>query len=210
MSLIVTSFCLLAALFSLNAQADTVQRLPSTELQRLLQHEDGVVARFEQQITNAQGLVIETSYGKVHLAKPNLRWEVLAPYAQIIVVRNNSVKIYDPDLDQVTVRDLGDDIEQVPLTLLTRSNLDLTDSYSVVRGGDNLDEQRFLLRPKSAEVLFERIEIVFGSNGLQALLIFDHTQQQTVIRFSDYRTDQVIQSSVFELDLPPDTDIVRG
>jgi len=197
---------LLVALFSLSAQADSA----STELQRLLQHEDGVVARFEQQITNAQGLVIETSYGKVHLAKPNLRWEVLAPYAQTIIVRNTSVRIYDPDLDQVTMRDLGDDIEQVPLTLLTRSKLDLTDSYSVVRKDDNIDEQRFLLRPKSAEVLFERIEIVFGSHGLQALLIFDHTQQQTVIRFSDYRTDQVIQSSVFELDLPPDTDIVRG
>ena len=54
------------------------------------------------------------------------------------------------------------------------------------------------------------MELVFSGDALNTIAIIDHTGQQTLIRFADYDTQQVIQSSTFELEFPPGTDFVRG
>ena len=181
---------------------------PTLALQARLLATDGIVANFTQQVTNAQGFVVEQASGTLHVAKPKFRWEVLDPFPQIILADGNQLEIYDPDLEQVTTKTLDGALDQAPLALLTQADLDLGGHFEVDLQA--FENQRYILRPRSADALFERVELIFLGDKLLTLLIYDHSGQQTVIRFTQYQAGQVIQSELFELEYPPGTDIVRG
>lgn len=203
-------------LIAISALASIVSHAPlragtvADELQARLVDLDGVVARFTQQITDAKGYVVEEATGTLHLAKPQFRWQVEAPFAQIIVAHGERVEIYDPDLEQVTRRDIDGAIDQAPLALLTQDELALEEHFHVDGLALDSTHDRYTLRPISTEALFERLELIFNLQRLDTLAIYDHAGQQTLIRFTDYKDAQVIQSSMFELEYPPGTDFVRG
>jgi outer membrane lipoprotein carrier protein len=189
---------------------------PSAEANKLVQRLDaldGVISRFEQQITDAQGQLVEESRGQMHLLKPNFRWDVETPFAQIIVADGEQVRIYDPDLEQVTERDIQDNALNTPLTLLTQGGNQVIEQFDV--GVEQIDATlaKFTLRPKASlsdSALFARLEVLFDGADLYALVFEDQIGQQTVIRFTEFAAQQVIQSELFQLQLPPDVDIVRG
>ncbi len=172
---------------------------------------DGVRTEFSQRINDAQGFLLEESVGTLHLQKPNFRWDVEAPFPQTILARGDAVEIYDPDLEQVTERTIGESLDRTPLALLTSADLDLGAHFDVTLAPAALaGRQRFALYPKADDALFERLELIFVGEQLSSLVIIDHAGQQTQIRFAEYEPHQVIQSSVFELEYPPGTDFVRG
>lgn len=187
-----------------------------TEANKLVQRLDalnGVISRFEQQITDAQGQLVEESTGQMHLAKPNFRWDVETPFAQIIVADGEQVRIYDPDLEQVTERDLEDNAVNTPLTLLTQGGMTVVEHFDVEVEQIDATLAKFTLRPKASLIdtaLFARLEVLFDGAALYALVFEDQIGQQTIIRFTEFAAQQVIQSDLFQLQLPPDVDIVRG
>ena len=183
---------------------------PEEALRDRLEGLDGIIAEFEQQVTSPRGVVIEQSSGTLYLLKPAFRWDVDDPYPQTILAREGVVHVYDPDLEQVTERALDDSLDQAPLALLTRSNLALSDYFKIVQLGSQPDVDRFELYPTGSDSLFARMQLVFDGRTLSALVIYDHVGQQTLVRFADYEPGQVIQSDVFEMRYPPDTDFVRG
>jgi outer membrane lipoprotein-sorting protein len=54
------------------------------------------------------------------------------------------------------------------------------------------------------------VRLVFTGQQLSQLEITDHVGQRTRVTFSEVRSQQNIPASVFELDLPANTDVVRG
>ena len=199
---IAISLCLLAG----SALAAT----PEASLSARLASLDSIQATFEQRISNAQGFLVEASSGRLHLLKPNFRWDVDEPFPQTILARGEAVEIYDPDLEQVTERRIGDALDRTPLALLTSESLELGEHFRVEDAPSADAMERYVLYPVADDALFERIELVFDEARLAALVIIDHAGQQTLIRFSEYPSQQVIQSDVFELEYPPGTDFVRG
>ncbi len=206
---VVKFWCLLGislSFFAASAQAAS----PEASLSARLAGLDGIQTAFEQRITNALGFLVEESAGTLHLKKPNFRWDVSEPFPQIILARGEAVQIYDPDLEQVTERSIGDALDRTPLALLTSETLDLTAHFRVEDAPSADELERYVLYPIAVDALFERIELVFDDARLAVLAIIDHSGQQTLIRFSEYPAQQVIQSDVFELEYPPGTDFVRG
>ena len=177
-----------------DARGDLGIRL--TELQHL-------AADFTQRLEDAGGQLIEESSGRVRLLPPRFRWEVTQPYAQVLIAADDELALYDPDLEQVTIRPLEEVLEDTPLALLTRGTVMLGDDYDVSR----LDEDRFRVRPRAEDALFDEIVLTFGNAGLVGMRIHDHLGQSTIIRFHGFRDASVIQSADFELTVPPGTDV---
>ena len=177
-----------------DARSDLGIRL--TELQHL-------AADFTQRLEDAGGQLIEESSGRVRLLPPRFRWEVTQPYAQVLIAADDELALYDPDLEQVTIRPLEEVLEDTPLALLTRGTVMLGDDYDVSR----LDEDRFRVRPRAEDALFDEIVLAFGNAGLVGMRIHDHLGQSTIIRFHGFRDASVIQSADFELTVPPGTDV---
>lgn len=162
-----------------------------------------LAADFTQRLEGPNGELIELSSGRVRLLPPRFRWEVTEPYPQVLVVGDDELKLYDPDLEQVTVRPVSEVLDDTPLALLTRDTTTLGDDYAINR----LGEDRFSVRPRSEDALFQEIVLAFGQAGLAGITIYDHFGQTTLIRFSGFRDASVIQSADFELSIPPGTDV---
>ena len=125
------------------------------------------------------------------------------------MVADDTVRLYDPDLEQVTVRPLAEVLDDTPVALLTRGTAMLGDDYDI----DRLGAERYSLRPRSADALFEEIVLAFGDatpdfrRTLLGIRIVDHFGQTTVIRLHRFQDASVIQSADFELNLPPGIDV---
>ncbi len=180
-------------------------------LEQRLRELDGVTAGFTQQISDARGVLVEESSGRIHLAKPNFRWEVAEPFPQTIIAKGPQLQIYDPDLEQLTLKQLDGsaDLQDVPLTLLTRRDINLSNDFTVT-AAHTPGQTHYFLIPRGLDALFASMELVFRADTLHTLIITDHTGQQSVIRFTGFSAGQMIESTMFELDLPADIDIVRG
>ena len=185
---------------------------------------DDFAATFHQVIAGPRGQILEQSSGYVLLKRPDFKWVVDAPYPQIIIARGDLLKVYDPDLEQLTVRPLSEALADTPVALLTRSDVALDETFDIVAlpaagaegesgevSGDLADEEAdtFVISPKGGDSLFAEIRMTFSREGLDSLSIADHLGQYTEIRFRA-DPDRVIQSADFELEVPPETDVIGG
>ena len=175
-----------------------------------LQQIDGVSASFRQLITNSAGQLLDTSSGTMQLAKPRFRWEIVEPFPQIIVADADELKIYDPDLEQLTIQQLLDDATfEVPLAILTRTPAEIEAAFQVTAHSDQ-SKQRYILVPKTSDQLYARVELTFQDEFLHGFSIVDQTGQVVEVQLITYQSGLVLQSDVFELHVPEGTDIVEG
>ena len=90
---------------------------PGQRLLDLLLNLDNTQANFEQALLDFRGQVLDRSSGTLSLSKPSLRWQVDFPFAQVIVVADGWLRIFDPDLEQVIEKDMRGSDEALPLKL---------------------------------------------------------------------------------------------
>lgn len=195
---------------TLPAQSTAQQARDS--LRQRLAAMDRFHAHFSQFIEGARGEVIEESTGEVLMQRPLLRWDVDKPYPQTIVADAQRLRIYDPDLAQVMVKPLSEALGDSPVALLTSNTIGLNDAFDVVHlPGEGVSaEDVYLLSPRSSESLFQEVRLHFEGPALTALLIFDHLGQYTTVRFRQIPGSAVLDSALFDLDLPEDVDIIDG
>ncbi|MGR2738979.1 outer membrane lipoprotein chaperone LolA [Billgrantia sp. Q4P2] len=178
-------------------------------LTRMLEPLETVEARFEQLILDGSGERLQQANGHMWLSRPGkFRWEVDAPYQQEVISDGREVYLYDPDLEQVTVQALDQRVTHTPALLLSGSARELTESYEVSRQQQGGSET-FRLVPKSPDTLFEELQMTFNGERLAALQMIDSTGQETVIEFSDVRTNHAIDDSRFRFDIPNGADVIR-
>ena len=171
---------------------------PRSELIERIDALTHLAAEFTQKQHDPSGVLLEEAKGFIRLQRPKLRWEVVSPYPQVVVADQNEFKVYDPDLEQVIVRPLGEALQDTPLALLTRSTLSLSDDYEVRTLGNGA----YSLRPASDSALIAEIVLSFADKTLQAIDLRNPLGHTTHIRFRRFQDVSVIQSADFGLDLP--------
>ncbi|MBZ5486340.1 outer membrane lipoprotein chaperone LolA [Halomonas aquamarina] len=166
-------------------------------------------ASFEQKILDGSGERLQSATGEMWLSRPGmLRWEVEAPYSQIVVSDGSDVYLYDPDLEQVTVQPMDDRVTHTPALLLSGNIGELTSNYDVVYEQES-GEDVFTLIPSSADTLFEELSMVFDNDTLTQLWMMDSTGQRTLITFSGITQNGSIDRSLFNFDIPEGADVIR-
>ncbi|WP_252106716.1 MULTISPECIES: outer membrane lipoprotein chaperone LolA [unclassified Halomonas] len=166
-------------------------------------------ASFEQMISGSGGERLQDARGEMWLSRPGmLRWEVEAPYAQVVVSDGNEVYLYDPDLEQVTVQAMDNRVSHTPALLLSGSAYDLTENFDVFYAQEG-SEDVFTLVPTSNETLFEELSMVFEGETLSELMMTDSTGQRTLITFDDIVQNGRVDRSLFDFEIPEGTDVIR-
>jgi outer membrane lipoprotein carrier protein len=200
----------LAALaLTLAAPAIALASEGADRLTSMLEPLETVEARFAQKILDGSGERLQEANGQMWLSRPGkFRWEVAAPYQQEVISDGSEVYLHDPDLEQVTVQALDHRVTHTPALLLSGSARELTESYEVTRQQQGGSET-FRLVPKSPDTLFEELHMTFRGEQLAALQMIDSTGQETVIEFSEVRTNHTIDDSRFQFDIPEGTDVIR-
>lgn len=166
-------------------------------------------ASFEQQILDGSGQRLQEAEGQMWLSRPGkFRWEVEAPYAQVVVSDGDEVYLHDPDLEQVTIQALDTRVTHTPALLLSGSAADLTEAYAVSRRQQGAAET-FTLTPRTADTLFEELALTFYSERLGVLQMADSTGQRTAIYFNDVQLNPGIPAERFTFAIPEGTDVIR-
>ena len=159
----------------------------------------GLDGQFTQQVHDANGKLKETSSGRVALLAPRLfRWEYTKPYPQLIVADGSKVWIYDPDLQQVTVREQGAEEQNTPLTALIDPGK-LDQQFNVKEAGTADGLQWLVLTPKNGgEASFESARLGFGKDGLARMEVQDAVGQRTTLSFSGWKRNPAFASGTFK------------
>jgi outer membrane lipoprotein carrier protein len=168
-----------------------------------------LTAEFVQVVQDKQGQVTDRATGTLTISRPNrFRWDYREPYAQTIVADGSKLWLYDPDLQQVTVRSLEQGLGSTPAMLLSGAGK-VGDAFSAgsvesVRGGT-----WYRLLPKQKGTDFERVSLSFSArNELVAMELVDKLGQTTTIEFTEVRRGMTLADSVFRFVPPAGADVI--
>lgn len=163
---------------------------------------------FSQTVYDAHGNITGSSHGTLALQAPRLfRWRVTEPYQQLIVADGKKVWVYEPDLQQVTVRDQGAEEAHSPLTVLTDlSQLDSEFKATDAGTRDGLEWLRLVSRSKDPQ--FEYADIGFDASGPRRMIFKDTLGNRTEIAFSGWERNPGLPPGTFTFVPPKGTDVV--
>jgi outer membrane lipoprotein carrier protein len=165
-------------------------------------------ADFSQTVADKNGHVTQQASGKMAFARPGkFRWDYFKPYQQVIVGDGVKLWLYDNDLDQVTVKPLGDVIAGTPAALLAGDNA--IDKYFNLKDAGEADGLEWLeATPKNRDTTFERIRMGFKGDELVQMELFDFFGQRTTLRLTHLVRNPSIPASRFKFTPPKGADVI--
>ncbi len=171
----------------------------------------GLEATFKQVLRDSRGQAAEQSAGKLQILRPDrFRWDYEVPHAQTIVSDGARLWLYDPDLEQVTVRRLDQTLAGTPAMLLSGGG-DLRATFTVERveqGGEGI--VWVLLLPKRPDTDFRRVRLGFSGDALKFMELEDKLNQTTVLEFIGLKRNPAINVERFTFTPPEGTDVIGG
>ena len=162
-----------------------------------------------QVVQDRKGTVTDRASGTLALSRPNrFHWDYREPYVQTIVADGQKLWLYDPDLEQVTVRSLEAGLGATPALLLSGSGK-LSDAFVAGPVDQRGDWTWCRLRPKQAGSDFEQVSLAFDRrNELAAMELVDKLGQTTTIEFAKVRRGVALDAAQFRFVPPKGADVI--
>lgn len=198
--------CLILLAMSSIASAQTARQ----QLQAFSKNLNTAQVSFQQIVTGPNGEKIQSAQGMLQIQAPNkFRWEYIKPAPQLIVADGKKIWIYDPDLQQVTVKAQDALNQDNPLSALTKPGL--VDRFYTVSELTTKQGIRYLqLVPKNTQSSpFEKAWLGFGANGLASMRLFDALGQVSDFTFGNWKKNSSISAKRFQFNVPKGVDVVE-
>lgn len=196
-------YLLLTLLFVPFAHADNVDRLKA-----FFQNSATARAHFHQTVVDKQGRKIQEVDGMMQLQRPGkFRWDYNKPYVQIIVGDGQKVWLFDPDLNQVTVRNMDKALGASPAALLSGSK-EMENAFVLKDEGVNESVDWISATPKDQDSGFEKVMLGLKNDNLVEMELHDHFGQITVIEFNHLEKNVKLASQSFIFNPPKGADIL--
>lgn len=182
----------------------------SAALSELLNSVQSMQANFTQTIKDTHGKKGQASTGKMALQRPGkFRWEIIKPMPQLIIANQQKLWIYDPDLEQVTIRSLKGSSDETPALLLSHDNAALDTHFDIsMREDKSSGWQWFKLKPKKPDNMFNTVQIGFQNKHLQEMQLEDNLGNVTLIVFSKLQTNPNLSASLFTFKARANVDVI--
>jgi outer membrane lipoprotein carrier protein len=166
-------------------------------------------AEFSQVVRSRDGDIVDRASGTLSLSRPNrFRWDYREPYEQAIVGDGKRLWLYDPDLEQVTVRTLEAGLGSTPAMLLSGGGR-VGDAFTAV-GTERVGAWTWhRLRPRDADGDFESVSLAFDAKGeLAGMELRDKLGQSTMLEFARVRRGAKLDDGLFRFEPPPGADVI--
>ncbi len=164
---------------------------------------------FTQEVRDKSGRVSRQSSGSFAIARPGkFRFIYEKPYKQTIVSDGTTVWLYDEDLNQVTIRKLGDTVSEQPLALL----LDPTaaDKLFELKALDPAGSIGYVeAKSKKADAPFTDLRVAMVALQPKELTWRDALQNANTIRFGDLAKNGKLGADAFSFAPPKGADVLK-
>jgi len=162
---------------------------------------------FTQTVIAKSGRRPQQSSGSFAFHRPGkFRWNYDKPYKQLIVSDGRKLWSYDPDLNQVMVRKLGDAVGSSPAALLAGDALE--DNFTLIDAGTADGLQYIEAVPASKEGTFQSVRIGMKDNLPRLMEVRDNFGQTTIINLGQIEGNVALPADTFRFTPPKGADVV--
>lgn len=180
-------------------------------------------AAFTQTVTSPDGKRTRKSDGTLEFQRPNrFRFAYTTPTEQLIVGDGSQVWLFDADLNQVTVRPMGQAVGASPAALLAGGSLDkdftlkavtVSPSSAATAASTPLQATSVIewveALPRHKDGQFQSVRVGFQKGRLAALEILDSFGQRSRLDFAQFEPGVALPASRFQFTPPPGVDVLR-
>lgn len=195
----------------------TVSALPNGEAQSsastqafidMFKDVNSLEGQFRQVLVDADGEPIAKSQGVFKSMRPGkFYWKTEQPGVQEVIGNGETLWVFDPDIDQVTVKSQASQGVN-PAQILSGDATVIRANFSVnhtIQG----NRSRFTLIPRDElQAVFQSLEFVFKNQKLVELQMYDKLDQVTAITFSKVQKNRKFDASDFEFVPPEGVDVI--
>ena len=175
-------------------------------LERFYSDTRTLAGRFTQTVRDANGTVTEESRGTFAIARPGrFRWDYETPYEQTIVADGRELWVYEPDLDQATVRPIDDQTADAPGLLLSGARFP-RELFEVSAGADGW----LTLTPRRKDSSLGAVRLRLAGDSVRTLELADGLGQTTRIEFEDTQRNGPLPAGRFRFSPPAGIDVIRA
>lgn len=198
------------------AQEDADRQLVERVQARYEQTQE-LEASFTQRATLRTLNETQTSSGKLFIKKPgNMRWDYIEPEPQVILLKEKTVMVYTPDLNQVIEQPVTNLYRSKTPTAFLAGRAKLTELFYVeVQPADGTGPgaaRSLILRPKedNPQLRELHLEVDPTTYDITRSVIIDYFGNETDIRYINIQTNHGLEEGTFALDLPAGVERVRA
>ncbi len=167
---------------------------------------------FSQRMVREEGgklRVSNPSSGSFLFARPGkFIWTYKKPYEQVLQADGDNLYIHDKDLNQVTVRKLGNAIGSSPAAILFGSN-DLEKNFTLSEGGEKEGLEWLQAVPKARDTQFEKIGIGLKDGVPVAMELRDSFGQVSLLTFTRFEKNPALPANQFQFVMPKGADVLQ-
>jgi outer membrane lipoprotein carrier protein len=199
------ALALCLALLASGARADGLARLHA-----FMADTRAGQADFTQQVAPRAGRTPAPVSGHLAFQRPGLfRWEASQPYHQLIVADSQHVWLWDPDLNQVTVKPQAKALGASPAALLAGDNARMERDFQLFDRGsaDGLEWAEAV--PRGSDVGFDSIRLGFAGAALARMDLKDSFGQTTRVTFGRFAPLGPRDAALFQFHTPTGADEIR-
>ena len=166
----------------------------------------------QQQVKMMDGTakVSNVSSGSFSFARPGkFIWTYLKPYEQLLQADGDKLYIFDKDLNQVTVKQLGNALGSSPAAILFGSN-DLEKNFTLSEAGTKDGMEWLEATPKAKDSTFEHIGIGLRNGVPQAMELRDSFGQVSLLTFKKFEKNPALPANGFKFVVPKGADVFNN
>ncbi len=190
-------------ILSLSANATGLERI-----KEYFQNIQSASADFHQVVTDKQGHKTQDVTGVMQLQKPNkFRWDYNKPFVQQIIGDGEKIWLFDPELNQVTVRSFTKAAGSSPAALLAGGK-EMERSFVIKDASRKGTLEWVLAVPKIGETGFERLFLGFKGDALMEMELHDSFGNRTAIQFINVARNPKLSADLFKFTPPRDADVL--
>lgn len=200
---------LLVSALAMGAVSAHADEKDVARLTQLLEKSQTITARFSQLTLDASGTSLQEANGEMAVKRPGLfYWHTDAPQEQVVVSDGQKVTLWDPDLEQATIKKLDVRLSQTPALLLSGDVSKISQSFDI-SSKEQGEVTDFTLKPKTKDTLFDSLRVSFRKGLINDMQLVDSVGQRTNILFNGVKANEAIPASKFKFDVPKGADIIQ-
>jgi outer membrane lipoprotein carrier protein len=159
---------------------------------------------------SGKGKLSSPSTGTFVFARPGkFIWTYQKPYEQLLQADGEKLYIYDKDLNQVTVKKLGNALGSSPAAILFGSN-DLEKNFTLKEAGVKDGLEWLIATPKAKDTNFDQIAIGLKNGVPEAMELRDAFGQTSVLTFTKFEKNPPLGATHFTFAVPKGADVLEN
>ena len=169
---------------------------------------------FSQRVVRSDGAAKArpgaVSSGSFMFSRPGkFIWTYQKPYEQVLQADGEKLYIYDKDLNQVTVKKLGNALGSSPAAILFGSN-DLEQNFTLKDGGSKDGLEWLNATPKTQDTTFDSIAIGLRNGVPEAMELRDSFGQVSLLHFTRFEKNPALTATQFRFVVPKGADVFEN